>query len=223
MQKRERGPMTLRKKALRPLALLGALMLALFAVGSLRAQGPRPIAFIAENYDVSATLDTIRQSLTATAKVDFKALEVSGNVRVELHPNLEVQSVKSADGKLLNFERDRQNPLFLLVTVPSPVGAGGHLSLTFAYAGLLANEENSPVPGVRATVINHDFAYLLLPSRWFPLTDYPSNRYTGTFRLNVPASFAVAGTGKAAAATPTAGKKNNFRGGVLFIFQNANG
>ena len=149
---------------------------------------------------MSATLDTIRQSITATAKVDFKALEVSGNVRVELHPNLEVQSVKSADGKSLNFERDRQNPLFLMVTVPSPVGAGGHLSLTFTYTGLLANEENSPVPGVRAAVINHDFAYLLLPSRWFPLTDYPSNRYTGTFRLNVPDTFAVAGTGKASGA-----------------------
>src|ERR1700676_2150820 len=206
MKKPERGPMALRKKALRPIARLGALTLVLFAAASLRAQNPRPVAFIAENYDVSATLDTIRQSLTATAKVDFKALEVSGNVRVELHPNLEVQSVKSADGKSLNFERDRQNPLFLMVTVPSPVGAGGHLSLTFAYAGLLANEENSPVPGVRAAVINHDFAYLLLPSRWFPLTDYPSNRYTGTFRLNVPGSFAVAGTRKASGPTPTAGK-----------------
>src|ERR1700675_5194177 len=139
------GPMALRKKALRPIARLGALTLILLAAGSLRAQNPRPVAFVAENYDVSATLDTIRQSLTATAKVDFKALEVSGNVRVELHPNLEVQTVKSADGKLLNFERDRQNPLFLIVTVPSPVGAGGHVLLTFAYTGLLANEEKSPV------------------------------------------------------------------------------
>src|SRR6202163_610180 len=221
MQKRERGPMTLRKRTLRPIARLGALTLALFAAGSLRAQGPRPVALVAGNYDVSATLDTIRQSLTATAKVDLKALEVCGNVRVELHPNLEVQSVKSADGKLLNFERDRQNPLFLIVTVPSPVGAGGHLSLTFAYAGLLANEENSPVPGVRAAVINHDFAYLLLPSRWFPLTDYPSNRYTGTFRLNVPASFGVAGTGKASAPAPAAGKNpdESDRGVYFFACQ----
>src|ERR1700738_3767646 len=209
MQKRERGPMTLRKKALTPIARLGALTLLLFAAGSLRAQNPRPVALVAENYDVLATLDNIRQSLTGTPQADFKALEVSGNVRVELHPNLEVQSVKTADGRLLNFERDRQNPLFLMVTVPSPVGAGGHLSLTFAYTGLLANEENSPVPGVRAAVINHDFAYLLLPSRWFPLTDYPSNRYTGTFRLNVPASFAVAGTGKALAPTTTAGENTN--------------
>src|SRR6202790_4143964 len=140
MKKPERGPMALRQKALRPIARLGALTLILFAAGSLGAQNPRPVAFVAENYDVSATLDTIRQSLTATAKVEFKALEVSGNVRVELHPKLEEQSVKSADGKSLNFESGRQNSFFLLVTVPSPVGAGGHLSLTFAYTGLLANE-----------------------------------------------------------------------------------
>src|SRR6202011_1163982 len=101
----------------------------------------------------------------------------------------------------------------------SPVGAGGHLSLTFTYTGLLANEENSPVPGVRAAVINHDFAYLLLPSRWFPLTDYPSNRYTGTFRLNVPASFAMAGTGKAAAPTPTAGKNPLDGDRIIYTFE----
>jgi aminopeptidase N len=211
--------MALRKKALRPIARLLAFTLVLLAAGSLRAQNPRPVAFVAENYDVSATLDTIRQSITATAKVDLKALEVSGNVRVELHPNLEVQSVKSANGQSLNFERDRQNPLFLVVTMPSPVGVGGHVSLTFAYTGLLANEENSPVPGVRAAVINHDFAYLLLPSRWFPLTDYPSNRYTGTFRLNVPASFAVAGTGKASAPTTIAGKNPIDGDRVVYTFE----
>ena len=204
--------MALRRRVLRSIASLGsaslvALTIALLAGGQVaRAQSPPPVAFVAENYDVSATLDTIRQSLTATAKVDLKALEVSGNVRVELHPNLEVKEVKTADGKTLTFERDHQNPLFVIVTVPSPVAAGGHLSLTFTYAGLLANEENSPVPGVKAAVISHDFAYLLLPARWFPLTDYPSNRYTATFHLNVPDTFAVAGTGKALAPTSVAGK-----------------
>jgi aminopeptidase N len=88
------------------------------------------------------------------------------------------------------------------------------VTLTFAYGGLLANEENSPVPGVRAAVINRDGAYLLLPARWFPLTNFPANRYTATFRLNVPDTFAVAGTGKAAAPTPMAGK-NAVEGGRL--------
>ena len=211
--------MALRGKFLRSVACAAALTVALFAGVPLRAQAPRPVAFVAVNYDVTASLDTVRQAITATAKVDFKALEVSGNVRVELHPNLEVRDVKAADGKSLSFERDHQNPLFVIVTVPTPVAAGDHLSLTFTYAGLLANEENSPVPGVRAAVINHDGAYLLLPARWFPLTDYPSNRYTGTFHLEVPDSFAVAGTGKALAPTPVAGKNPIDGGRLQYTFE----
>ena len=211
--------MALRGKVLRSVACVAAMAVVLFAGVPAGAQAPRPVAFVAVNYDVTASLDTVRQAITATAKVEFQALEVSGNVRVELHPNLEVRDVKAADGKSLSFERDHQNPLFVIVTVPTPVAAGDHLTLTFTYAGLLANEENSPVPGVRAAVINHDGAYLLLPARWFPLTDYPSNRYTATFHLKVPDSFAVAGTGKALAPTPVAGKNPIDGGRLQYTFE----
>ncbi len=183
------------------------------------AQAPRPVNFLADNYDVSATLDAIGQSITATARIEFKAVEASSSLRVELHPNLIVREVKAADGKQLSFERDNQNPLFVVVQLLSPVAAGGHVTLTFTYAGLLANAENSPVPGVRAALIDRDGAYLLLPSRWFPLTNFPSNRYTATFRLNVPGTFAVAGTGKAAAPTPIAGKNAVEGGRLLYTFE----
>jgi aminopeptidase N len=86
----------------------------------------------------------------------------------------------------------------------------------------LANEENSPVQGVRMASINKDGAYLLLPARWFPLTNFPSNRYTATFRLNVPDTFAVAGSGKASAPTPVAGKSPAQGGRLLYIFQCGN-
>src|SRR5260370_37970512 len=74
----------------------------------LQAQVPRPANFLAEHYDVSASLDAIGQSISATAKIDFKAVEASSSVRVELHANLIVQEIKGADGKPLNFERDSQ-------------------------------------------------------------------------------------------------------------------
>ncbi len=162
------------------------------------AQQPPILAFRADHYDVTASLDPVSASLSATARVDFASLEGSSLVLVELNRNLQITSVKAADGKVLPFERDRQNPLLVQVTLPAPAAPGSRVTLTFVYGGVLVNEENSPVPGMRVASINRDAAYLLLPARWFPLTNYPSNRYTATFRLEVPDSFVVAGTGKAA-------------------------
>src|SRR6202158_4680572 len=184
--------MNLRRRISALPSTLLLLLLACAAFPSL-AQEPRTSAFLAEHYDVSAYIDAPGQSINATAKVDFKAQEVSSNLRFELHPNLELREVKSAAGKTLPFQRDGANPLFVTVQLPSQVATGATVSINFTYAGLLANEENSPVPAVRVASIAKDGAYLLLPSRWFPLTNFPSNRFTGTFRFNVPDTFAVAG------------------------------
>jgi hypothetical protein len=50
---------------------------------------------------------------------------------------------------------------------------------------------------VRFASIDKTSAYLLLPARWFPLTNYPANRYTGTFKIITPDTMYVTGTGKA--------------------------
>jgi hypothetical protein len=170
------------------------------------AQTPRGPTFLAEHYDLTAYLETVGQAINALVKVEFKAQEVSSTVRVELHENLDVKEVKTADGKSLSVERDSENPLLVNVTLPTAVAVGKTVTLTFSYQGLLANEENSPIPGVRLASIGKEWSYLLLPSRWFPLTNYPSNRFTGIFRLNVPDSVAVAGTGKAEAPQPLASR-----------------
>jgi aminopeptidase N len=214
----ERGPMALRRRVPSPIFVLALIFLSSLAA-PLRAQVPQPPNFLADHYDVSATLDTIGQSISATAKIDFKAVEASSTVRVELHPNLVVKEIKGPDGKPLTFERDNQNSLVLIAHLPAPIATAGHVTLTYTYSGLLVNEENSPVPGVRAALINKDGAYLLLPARWFPLTNFPSNRYTATFRLNVPDVFAVAGTGKASAPSPMPGKNTVEGGRLLYTFE----
>lgn len=200
--------------------LLIFLTLLLGSTAALNAQeSPRTIAFRAVRYDVTASLDPASASISATARVEFVSLEGSRVVQVELHPNLTVHEVKGADGKSLSFERGEQNGLPVRVTLPAPAPVGGRVTLTFTYGGVLSNEENSPVPGVRVASISHNGAYLLLPARWFPLTGYPTNRYTGTFRLEVPDTFAVAGTGKAEAPTPLGGKSKPGPGRLLYVFQ----
>jgi peptidase M1-like protein/tetratricopeptide repeat protein len=193
--------MTRRRKVWAGLVPAILLLTALAPVRT-EAQESRTPSFLAEKYEVSTYLDTASQGINAIAKVEFRAQEVSQNVLVELHENLDVKEVKGADGKQLQFQRESDNPLFVMVTLPAPVGAGKTVNLTFTYGGFLANEENSPVPNVRVASVGKEWAYLLLPSRWFPLTNYPSNRYTATFRLNVPDTMAVAGTGKAEAPQP---------------------
>jgi Peptidase family M1 domain/Tetratricopeptide repeat len=219
MHHMERGPMTRRRGISNTIGLF-ALLLSLAAAAPLSAQAPRPVNFLASHYDVSATLDAIGQALSAVAKIDLVATEASSNVRVELHPNLVIKEVKGPEGRPLTFERDNQNPLFVNVQLLTPVATNGHVALTFTYSGLLFNEENSPVPGVRAASITKDGAYLLLPARWFPLTNYPSNRYTATFRLNVPETFAVAGSGKTVSAPAPVPGKNAVEGPrVVYTFE----
>jgi Peptidase family M1 domain/TPR repeat len=180
------------------------LILAVFAARPLHAQGSRPVSFLAEKYEVTAYVDTASEGINAIAKVDFRAQEPSSEVIVELNENLEVKEVKGADGKALSFQRETDNPLYLAVNLPSALGNGKVVTLTFAYAGYFANDENSPIPNVRVASVKKDWVYLLQPARWFPLTNYPANRYTGTFRLNVPDSIAVTGTGKADSPQPLA-------------------
>jgi tetratricopeptide (TPR) repeat protein len=163
-------------------------------------------------------LDTVAQGINVIAKVEFRAQEVSSNVRVELHENLEVREVKAPDGRSLSFQRESENPLFLLVNLPVPIAVGQTVTLTFNYGGLLANEENSPVPNVRVASVSKDWSYLLLPARWFPLTNYPGNRYTATFKLNVPDNVAVAGTGKAEAPQPMPPRSAVEGGRLMYTF-----
>src|SRR5712672_140312 len=214
-------PMALLAKPSRPSRLLCAVLFSssLMLTVAAKAQDVAQLPFLATHYDIAATIDPANQTISATAKVDFRGTEVSSMVRVELHPNLSVTEVKNAAGKALNFERDNLNPLLLNVNLPSAATANSTVTLTFTYAGPLANENNSPVPGVRLASIYKDGAYLLLPSRWFPLTAYPTNRYTATFRLTVPDTFALAGTGKSLSPSPVAAKSAAEGGRLQYVFE----
>jgi tetratricopeptide (TPR) repeat protein len=160
------------------------------------------------HYDVDVTLHPADQTLSAKARVEFVGASASRALLVELHQDLKVASVRGTDGKSFEFERDSSSPLDLKVSLPDVVEPGKHLTLVFDYAGSVSNEDDSPSKGLRLAAVDRSSAYLLLPARWFPLTDYPSNRYTAVFKITLPDTFAVAGTGKAAApsAVPASGK-----------------
>ena len=173
------------------------LVLSLLAVSGAAAQTPHGFPFRATNYDVEVIVNPNDQTIQAQAKVDFVADQVAKTLLVELHPDLRVTSVKSADGQTLNFGRDNNSPLLMTVELPGAATPGKQVTLTFEYNGPVSSADDSPTKGVRFASVDKTSAYLLLPARWFPLTNFPSNRYTGTFNVIVPSTFTVAGTGKA--------------------------
>ena len=195
------------------------LLLALRAsLTSAQTQLPK-FDFQAVHYDVQATLHPAEQNLTAEAKVELVAKAASRTILVELHPDLHLDAVKLAiDGRKLDFQRDSFNPLDLEVTLPSMAQPGMHVTLIFDYSGAFANDDDSPTKDVRFAWIDRNSAYLLLPARWFPLTNYPSNRYTATFQITVPENFAVTGTGQSSTPNSLPAEKPGESGRSVYTF-----
>ena len=151
--------------------------------------------FRATNYDVHVSLDVPGQMLKAQAKVDFVANVSSREVEVELNQYVRMNDVRDAAGKSVPFDRDDATPLKLHITLPDQVQQGEKVTLQFDYAGPVASGLVNPSQGTRLAYIGREGAYLLLPSRWFPLTDFPSNRYAGVFQIEVPGNMTVVGIG----------------------------
>ncbi len=145
--------------------------------------------------------------INAQAKVDFAATEPGRVVDVELNQNLRVNAVRDQSGRPVSYDRDENSALTLHVTLADTVPAGGKVTLVFDYGGPLTSRMTNTDDATRMAYIAKDGGYLLLPSRWFPLTDFPANRYTGIFQIEVPGNMVVVGTGVSAGApqsvTPT--------------------
>ncbi|HEV2490742.1 MAG TPA: M1 family aminopeptidase [Candidatus Acidoferrales bacterium] len=205
-------------RTLLPLFALTSVMVGPCA-GTTRAQELPRFDFRASHYEVQATLRPADQTIKAEVKVELVAKTESRTILVQLHPDLHVDSVRLAvDGRKLDFLRDSFSPLNLAVTLPSAAQPGMHVALIFNYSGAFSNDDDSPTKDVRFAWIDKNSAYLLLPARWFPLTDYPSNRYTAKFQITVPDNFAVVGTGQSSAPTSLPAEKPEEGGRTTYTF-----
>lgn len=152
-------------------------------------------AFRATYYEVRASLDVVGQVMNALAKVDFVARDAARVIDVELNQNLRVNSIRDVSGMPVTYDRDETAGMKLHITLAETVPIGGKVTLLFDYGGPLSSRLNTLDEAKRMASIARDGGYLLLPSRWFPLTDFPANRYTGIFQIEVPGTMTVVGTG----------------------------
>ena len=169
-------------------------LLVLVGILPLAAQDKRARLDV-EHYQIEAEINPRTQSLNATAAVRFQPLEDTTSAVFDLNNSLQVSRVTDGSGRQIPTSRNAQDHT-VRVNFPEVLKKGAPVTLIFAYDGRLqGNPEESPVYGVKFAAIHEDFAYLLYPARWFPVSEYTADRFAATLRIGVPDGFRVISSG----------------------------
>ena len=174
--------------------LAAALTLAL-AASAAWAQQDRRSRIDVEQYTIDAEVSPATQSLTAKASVRFIPLDDNiTSAAFELNNALNVSRVVDDKGKQIQASRNQQD-FTVRLSFDQQLPKGQPVTMTFYYDGKLSGQEDSPVYGIKFAAIHPDFAYLLYPARWFPVSGYTTDRFSADLRVTVPAGYTVLGSG----------------------------
>lgn len=177
----------------RTFSVLAALTLAA-AVAGAQSQDRRSRIDV-DLYTIDAEVSPNTQSLAAKAAVRFTPLDDNvTSASFELNNALNVTRVVDEQGKQIPMSRSQQDFTVRLSFEP-PLAKGQPVTVNFYYEGKLAGQEDSPVYGIKFAAIHPDFAYLLYPARWFPVSGYTTDRFQADLRITVPAGYTVLGSG----------------------------
>ena len=180
----------------RPLFALGVSILATMLAATLAAQQPeRRNRIDVQDYTIKADLSPNAQTITAQATVRFVPVDdaITGAV-FELNNALNVSRVVDGQGKPVQAQRSPSD-FTVRLSFDQPLPKGQPYTVTFFYDGRLTGEEESPVSGVKFAAIHPDYAYLLYPARWFPVSGYTTDRFGADMQISVPMGYAVMGSG----------------------------
>ena len=147
-----------------------------------------------QDYAGEIRIDPKAQTLAATVKVRFVALDDTNSVSFELNNALSLDKVTDDQNRQIQASRLQQD-MSVRLSLPQPIPRGQQGTLTFTYDGKLTGEEESPVFGIKFAGIHPDYAYLLYPARWFPVNDYTTDRFTADWKVTVPTGYKVLGSG----------------------------
>ncbi len=169
-----------------------ALMLLGVAVGSAQERRSR---IDVQHYVIDADINQRTQTVSAKVQVQFVPLDESiTSAAFELNNSLNVSKVVDEKGKQVPASRSQQD-FTIRVNFDEPLPKDKPFNLTFFYDGRLSGSEDSPVSGIRFASIQNDFAYLLYPARWFPVSGYTTDRYSAEMNVTVAAGNQVVGSG----------------------------
>jgi hypothetical protein len=169
-------------------------LLAAVAAQLVSAQARRTDARIdVEKYTIEARIDPVKQTLVAKVKMDFTPQDDATEFTLGFHQALELHTITDAAGAPAFGSRLPDSNIRVSFAQALPKGKAA--SLTFDYEGKLSGTEESPVWGIKFAAIHEDNAYLMYPSRWFPVNDYTVDRFAMDLKVTVPTGFNVAASG----------------------------
>jgi hypothetical protein len=161
-----------------------------------------------QDYVIDAEISPNTQTLTAKATVRFTPMDDGmTSASFELNNALNVSRVVDAQGKQIQSSRSQQD-FSIRLNFDQPLPKGQPYSVTFSYDGRLSGEEESPVFGIKFAAIHPDYAFLMYPARWFPVSGYTTDRFGADIRITVPMGYSVLGSGNDS--HQTQGDKNLF-------------
>jgi aminopeptidase N len=176
---------------------IASILLAVFAAAAPLARAADKAPLNITGYSIDATINPTDHTLTAVAKVTFKALQPLPQAEFQLHGALKVDKVTDASGATLNGERGPDASV--LITPGAPLTVGQSYTWTFNYSGALESDAGGPIQGLKLAYVGDPITYLLYAGRWFPMTGYQTDRYTADIHVHVPAGYKVIGSGAVSA------------------------
>jgi aminopeptidase N len=161
--------------------------LALGGAGLAQNDASRQSRIDVDHYTIDAEISLKSQTITAKASMKFVPLDDHTQyATLELNGSLNVSKVTDDKGQAVSFSRSNQDNTVRLTFDP-PLAKGQPVTLVFTYDGHLTGNEDSPVYGIKFAAIHEDYAYLLYPARWFPVSGYTTDRFSADLNLTVPA------------------------------------
>jgi hypothetical protein len=167
----------------------------LLAVAAVHAQDEKRTRIDVENYVIDAQVNPETQTLSARVAVRFIPLDDQiTTATFELNNSLNISKIVDDKGQSIQGTRNQQDHSVRLA-FPSPLAKNQPAVITFTYDGRLTGSEESPIYGIKFASIQNDYAFLLYPGRWFPVSGYTSDRFTTSMHITVPQGFQVIAAG----------------------------
>ncbi len=175
--------------------LMAWIMVAIGAAATTAPAQERRSRIDVEHYVINAEVNENTQTLTAKTAVRFVPLEDNvTSATFELNNALNVARVTDDGGRQVPASRAQQD-FSVRLNFDQPLTKGKPVDVTFEYDGRLTGNEDSPVYGIKFGAIHNDYAYLMYPARWFPISGYTTDRYSAEMNITVAAGNKVVASG----------------------------